>query len=36
MPDWLTYLFDAAALAIVIWTIVELGFFIGKQQPAQK
>ena len=36
MPGWLTYLFDAAALAIVIWTIVELGFFIGKQQPAQK
>jgi uncharacterized membrane protein YhaH (DUF805 family) len=36
MPDWLTYLFDAAALAIVIWTIVELGFIAGKQQPAQK
>ena len=36
MPDWLTYLFDAAAVAIVIWMIVELGFFVGKQQSAQK
>jgi uncharacterized membrane protein YhaH (DUF805 family) len=36
MPGWLTYLFDAAALAIVIWTIVELGFIAGKPRTAQK
>jgi uncharacterized membrane protein YhaH (DUF805 family) len=36
MPGWLTYLFDAAALAIVIWTIVELGFMVGARRAAQK
>ena len=36
MPGWLTYLFAAAALAIVIWTIVELGFLVGAPRAAQK
>jgi uncharacterized membrane protein YhaH (DUF805 family) len=26
MPLWLTWAFDAAAVAVVIWTIAELGF----------
>jgi uncharacterized membrane protein YhaH (DUF805 family) len=26
MPFWLTYIFDAIALAALAWTIVELGF----------
>ncbi len=25
-PAWLTYAFDAAAIAIVVWNVVELGF----------
>jgi uncharacterized membrane protein YhaH (DUF805 family) len=26
MPEWLTWIFDAAAAAAVIWSIAELGF----------
>ncbi len=26
MPPWLTYVFDFAAIAIVVWSVVELGF----------
>ncbi|HEY1944501.1 MAG TPA: hypothetical protein VGH40_20500 [Roseiarcus sp.] len=26
MPEWLTYVFDALAIAIVVWNVVELGF----------
>jgi uncharacterized membrane protein YhaH (DUF805 family) len=26
MPAWLTWVFDAIALGVVVWTIVELGF----------
>ena len=26
MPGWLTYVFDALAIAIVVWNVVELGF----------
>jgi uncharacterized membrane protein YhaH (DUF805 family) len=29
MPPWLTWGFDAVALAVLIWTIVELGFAEG-------
>jgi len=36
MPDWATYIFDAAAVAIVIWTIVELGFIAGEAQAPKK
>ena len=36
MPAWLTDPFYAAPSAIVIWTIVELGFIAGRPQSAQK
>jgi uncharacterized membrane protein YhaH (DUF805 family) len=36
MPDWTAFLFDAAALAIAVWTIAELGFMAGKPGPSQK
>ncbi|MBV8472021.1 MAG: hypothetical protein JO234_01280 [Hyphomicrobiales bacterium] len=26
MPGWLTYAFDALAIAIIVWNVVELGF----------
>lgn len=26
MPEWLTYVFDLAALAALVWTVAELGF----------
>jgi uncharacterized membrane protein YhaH (DUF805 family) len=32
MPLWLAYGFDAAALAVLAWTIVELGFREGAQK----
>jgi uncharacterized membrane protein YhaH (DUF805 family) len=32
MPLWATWLFDAAALAIVVWSVAELGFAEGKKR----
>ncbi|MGO8799585.1 MAG: hypothetical protein ACLQE9_09875 [Roseiarcus sp.] len=29
MPPWLTWVFDAVALVVLIWTIAELGFAEG-------
>jgi uncharacterized membrane protein YhaH (DUF805 family) len=36
MPDWLTWIFDAAALGAVAWTIVELGFGESKRSTLEK
>jgi uncharacterized membrane protein YhaH (DUF805 family) len=36
MPDWLTWIFDAAALAALAWTIAELGFGASKPLAPEK
>jgi uncharacterized membrane protein YhaH (DUF805 family) len=36
MPDWLTWIFDAAALAALAWTIAELGFGASKRPAPAK
>jgi uncharacterized membrane protein YhaH (DUF805 family) len=32
MPTWLAWLFDAAALGVVIWSVFELGFVEGQKR----
>jgi hypothetical protein len=32
MPTWLAWLFDAAALGVVIWSVFELGFVEGRRR----
>jgi hypothetical protein len=32
MPEWLTWAFDTAAVGVLIWTIVELGFGEGRKR----
>jgi uncharacterized membrane protein YhaH (DUF805 family) len=32
MPLWLAWLFDAIALAILVWTVAELGFAEGRKR----
>jgi uncharacterized membrane protein YhaH (DUF805 family) len=36
MPDWLTWVFDALALGVLIWTIAELGFAEAKSRSTEK
>ena len=36
MPAWLTWMFDAAALAAIFWTIAELGFGGAAAERTQK
>lgn len=32
MPEWLTYVFDAVAIAIVVWNVAELGLGASRRR----
>jgi len=34
MPEWLTYVFDLGALAVLVWTAAELGFGASRKSGA--
>ena len=32
MPEWLTYVFDLGAIAVLVWTVAELGFGASRKR----